>query len=446
MSLEVGASQVVSLLGRNGMGKTTTVRSIMGIARPKAGTITFDGKAMNGLPSYRIAQAGFGLVPEGRQVFPNLTVRENLVATALRSLDARARAESLSQPARAPGPLRQPALRRRAADARHRPRAHDQPRLSILDEATEGLAPLVRGEIYRSIERLKGDGLPSRHRQGRQVADPSRGPPLRARERARGVERQLAGCAADQNVQHRYLGVDFSHEARNVVGRANVEDTPELEEYYRALEGEELGALWNVANEIEPWFPQPKSVPIIWKWQRVEPFVRRAPDLVSAEKPRAARGDAGEPGRKEWSAAVGSLHRRSGDESRRVHVRASASGERATVRHGRPRRVHRRRRRAPELGARDFVLTPNGTWHDHGVSADGTQCIWQDGLDIPLMNSLDANFYEVHPKIVQTPAALSRDNWSKPYSPVFLYKWDDAYHSVKKTASTNIPIRSPAAR
>ena len=68
----------------------------------------------------------------------------------------------------------------------------------------------------------------------------------------------------------------------NVVGRANVEDTPELEAYYRSLEGEALGALWNVANEIEPWCPQPKSVPTLWKWKKVEPFVRRAPELVSA--------------------------------------------------------------------------------------------------------------------------------------------------------------------
>ncbi|HEU5177148.1 MAG TPA: NADPH dehydrogenase, partial [Burkholderiales bacterium] len=79
------------------------------------------------------------------------------------------------------------------------------------------------------------------------------------------------------------------------------------------------------------------------------------------------------------------------------------------------------------------VLTPNGTWHDHGVEADGTQCTWQDGLDIPLMNSLDANFYEVHPKVVQDPipGGPSRQGWSKPYSPVFLYKWDDAYKKVK---------------
>ena len=82
VSFAVGAGQVVSLLGRNGMGKTTTNPSIMGIAPPRAGTISFEGRAIHGLPPYRVAQAGLGLVPEGRQVFPSLTVRENLVATA----------------------------------------------------------------------------------------------------------------------------------------------------------------------------------------------------------------------------------------------------------------------------------------------------------------------------------------------------------------------------
>jgi len=82
VSLAVDAGQVVTLLGRNGMGKTTTIRSIMGIAPPRAGAITLDGRPIHGLPSYRVAQAGLGLVPEGRQVFGNLTVRENLVATA----------------------------------------------------------------------------------------------------------------------------------------------------------------------------------------------------------------------------------------------------------------------------------------------------------------------------------------------------------------------------
>src|SRR6266699_766841 len=84
VSLEIRPGQVVTLLGRNGMGKTTTVLSIMGIVRPQGGKILLKNKPLLGLPSYRIAQAGIGLVPEGRQVFPNLTVRENLLATAAR--------------------------------------------------------------------------------------------------------------------------------------------------------------------------------------------------------------------------------------------------------------------------------------------------------------------------------------------------------------------------
>src|SRR4029079_1936575 len=76
------------------------------------------------------------------------------------------------------------------------------------------------------------------------------------------------------------------------------------------------------------------------------------------------------------------------------------------------------------------------TWHDHGVEADGTQCVWQDGLDIPLMNSLDANFYEVHPKIVQKPSThKSRKGWKRPYSPLFLYKWDACLAELRKKKS-----------
>jgi gentisate 1,2-dioxygenase len=219
----------------------------------------------------------------------------------------------------------------------------------------------------------------------------------------------------------------------NIIGRANVEDTPELERYYQALEGEELGALWNVANEIEPWYPQPKSVPTHWPWRKVEPFVRKAAELVSAEKAARRVVMLVNPGRKEWSAASGLLY---------TGVQVMNPGEAASA--------HRHQASALrfimdgkgaytivdgerlDLGARDFVLTPNGTWHEHGVDASGTQCVWQDGLDIPLMNSLDANFYEVHPKLNQTPAPLSRDNWKRPYSPVFLYTWDDAYQSVRK--------------
>jgi gentisate 1,2-dioxygenase len=226
----------------------------------------------------------------------------------------------------------------------------------------------------------------------------------------------------------------------NVVGRANVEDTPELEAYYKSLEGEALGALWTVANEIEPWVPQPKSVPTLWKWKRIEPFVRRAPELVSAEKAARRVVMLVNPGRKEWSAAVGllytgvqvmnpgeftSAHRHQASALRFVMEGRGAytvvDGENMT------------------LGPRDLVLTPNGTWHDHGVDAGGTQCVWQDGLDIPLMNSLDANFYEVHPDVVQQPKAgiLPRGSWSKPYSPQFQYPWDEAYAALQQAAATS---------
>ncbi|MDQ5847704.1 MAG: cupin domain-containing protein [Pseudomonadota bacterium] len=232
----------------------------------------------------------------------------------------------------------------------------------------------------------------------------------------------------------------------NVIGRANVEDSPELEAYYRELESEELGALWTVANEIEPWHPQPKSVPMLWSWRRIEPLVRRAPQLVSAEKAGRRVVMLVNPGRKEWSAAVGLLY---------TGVQVMDPGELTSA--------HRHQASAlrfimegrgaytvvdgekMSLAARDLVLTPNGTWHDHGVEAGGTQCVWQDGLDIPLMNALDANFYEVHPDTVQKPMEnpLPREGWSKPYSPQMKYSWDVAYQALKGGNSATLEYTNP---
>jgi branched-chain amino acid transport system ATP-binding protein len=164
VDLRVGAGEVVTLLGRNGMGKTTTVRSIMGILPTRSGKIRFAGTAIERLPSYRIAKTGLGLVPEGRHVFANLTVRENLMATA-------ANRSAATNPWTLDTVLDLfPSLARRLTHYGTQLSGGEQqmvaigralmtnPRLLILDEATEGLAPLIRGEIWRCLERLKSLG------------------------------------------------------------------------------------------------------------------------------------------------------------------------------------------------------------------------------------------------------------------------------------------------
>ncbi len=165
VDLEVGEGEVVTLLGRNGMGKTTTVRAIMGIVPARGGQVRLDGRPIHGWPPHRIAQAGLGLVPEGRQIFPNLTVRENLVATAANRLGQR---EAWTLP-RALGLF--PQLESRLGNMGHQLSGGEQqmlaiaralmtnPRLLVLDEATEGLAPLVRAEIWRCLRQLKQAGL-----------------------------------------------------------------------------------------------------------------------------------------------------------------------------------------------------------------------------------------------------------------------------------------------
>ena len=165
VSLDIAAGEVVTLLGRNGMGKTTTVLTVMGMVRSKGGRVTMQGKPISGLPSYRVAKAGLGLVPEGRQVFPNLTVHENLVATAANrggagpawTLDrVYGLFPGLLERQRHYGNQLSGGEQQMLAIARA---LMTNPRLLILDEATEGLAPLVRADIYRSIERLKAEGL-----------------------------------------------------------------------------------------------------------------------------------------------------------------------------------------------------------------------------------------------------------------------------------------------
>jgi branched-chain amino acid transport system ATP-binding protein len=214
VGLRVEAGEVVTLLGRNGMGKTTTVRAIMGIVPPRAGSVRLDGRPIHGLPPYRVAQAGLGLVPEGRQVFPNLTVRENLVATAARragdgepwtleavcALFPQLAARLGSMGSQLSGGEQQMLAIGRALMT--------NPRLLVLDEATEGLAPLVRAEIWRCLERVKRRGLAI------MLVDKNVRALTRIADRHYILEKgrivwtgPSAELAAREDLQHRYLGV-----------------------------------------------------------------------------------------------------------------------------------------------------------------------------------------------------------------------------------------------
>jgi branched-chain amino acid transport system ATP-binding protein len=213
VSFCVEAGELVTLLGRNGMGKTTTIRTLMGLLAMGGGSAVFDGLPLGGLPPYRIAQAGLGLVPEGRQIFPTLTVEENLVATAAARF----------------GPPRWtlptiyelfPRLAERRGNMGNQLSGGEQqmlaigralmtnPKLLILDEATEGLAPLIRVDIWACVERLKREG------QAILVVDKHLDVLMRLADRHVVIEKghvvwtgPSAALAADPTVRQRYLQV-----------------------------------------------------------------------------------------------------------------------------------------------------------------------------------------------------------------------------------------------
>ena len=214
MELKVGKGEVVTLLGRNGMGKTTTLHSVMGLVPSRSGNIRFQGQELRELPSYQIAKTGLSLVPEGRQIFPNLTVLENLVATA----SNRSQSEN-------PWNLDRvfdlfPRLPNRIHHMGNQLSGGEQqmlaigralmsnPKLLILDEATEGLAPLIRNEIWNCVSNLKSAG------QSILLVDKNIDALTRIADRHyiiekgkvvwKGTSSELQG---DQDLQHRFLGV-----------------------------------------------------------------------------------------------------------------------------------------------------------------------------------------------------------------------------------------------
>jgi branched-chain amino acid transport system ATP-binding protein len=214
LDLAIDAGEVVTLLGRNGMGKTTTVRSIMGLTRSQAGAIRFRDRPIEREAPDRIARMGIALVPEGRQIFPNLTVLENLVAFA----DNRSQRGEPWTPERVFELF--PKLRERADNMGNQLSGGEQqmlaigralvtnPHLLILDEATEGLAPLVREEIWKCLDRLRAAG------QTILVIDKYIERLVRLADRHTIIERgrvawqgTSAQLDADRSLWHRYLGV-----------------------------------------------------------------------------------------------------------------------------------------------------------------------------------------------------------------------------------------------
>ena len=238
----------------------------------------------------------------------------------------------------------------------------------------------------------------------------------------------------------------------DIYGRARVEDTPELEAYYKELEGLGAGALWTVANDIEPWEPRSSSIPMLWKYEDLRPLVLKSSELVTPEKAGRRVVYLVNDKRRDVSAAVGWLYTgiqvtRPGEFTSAHRHKASAlrfimEGEGGyTVVDG----------NKIMLEVNDFVITPNSTWHEHGVEAGGKTCIWQDGLDIPLVNALEANDYAVYDGTQPLTAPINHSpmtyggnglippdkEWNKPYSPLFKYSWKTVYPALLEAEKVN---------
>jgi len=215
VEMSVSKGEVVTLLGRNGMGRSTTIKCLFGLLKSSSGLIEFKGQRVDNLPSFQIARKGLGLVPEGRQVFPNLTVEENLIATARDNKDCQLKPWTLDR-------VYQffPRLRERQKNLGSQLSGGEQqmlaigralmtnPSLMVLDEATEGLAPLIRTEIWNALSELKSEGL------SLIVIDKNLGPLLDLADRHFVMEKGKVVWSgnsnelkADARIVHEYLGV-----------------------------------------------------------------------------------------------------------------------------------------------------------------------------------------------------------------------------------------------
>jgi branched-chain amino acid transport system ATP-binding protein len=214
VDLEIGTGEVATLLGRNGMGKTTTINAIIGIVKASAGSMLFDNVELIGRPSFKIANLGIGLVPEGRQIFPNLSMRENLIATASNHLDqpnpwtverVYDLFPELADRKGSMGNLLSGGEQQMLAIGRA---LMTNPKLLILDEATEGLAPLIRQKIWVALNQIKGEDMSIL------VVDKNLKDLLKIADRNFIIERGRVvwhgssdALRADRDALHQYLGV-----------------------------------------------------------------------------------------------------------------------------------------------------------------------------------------------------------------------------------------------
>jgi gentisate 1,2-dioxygenase len=241
-----------------------------------------------------------------------------------------------------------------------------------------------------------------------------------------------------------------------VLGRARVEDNRQLEEYYAALERLNAGALWTVANKIEPWEPAASSDAVHWRYEDLRPHVLRATELVTPEQAGRRVVWLANPRRRDVAATCGWLYsglqvmlpgeyasaHKHGASALRFILEGSGA---YTVVNG----------EKTLLGANDFVITPSGTWHDHGNEGNSGPAIWQDGLDIPFVNALDANWYAVYEetddgrqvpdraldysakRYVSSGVLPEGETWSKRYSPLLRFPWERTYESLTELASSD---------
>lgn len=238
----------------------------------------------------------------------------------------------------------------------------------------------------------------------------------------------------------------------DVYGRARVQDSDELKAYYKELETLGAGALWTVANDIEPWEPRANCIPMLWKYDDLRSLVLKSSELVTPEQAGRRVVYLVNDNLKHISAAAGLLYTgiqvtRPGESTSAHKHKASAlrfimEGKNGyTVVDG----------NKIMLEVNDFVITPNSTWHEHGVEEDGETCIWQDGLDIPLVNMLEANDYAVYDgkQPLEKPLNYSpitygcaglvpnETHWDKPYSPLFKYSWSKVYPALIEALKVN---------